>query len=204
MHETALSDAELLTVFRDPGHEAETDQFIERFRSLLFAVCSRILQQRQLEEDAVQEAWTRVVRKKQTYNGKDEMSAWLCRIARNAALDQCRKVAVQQKHTGGDFTLAEQTAPAPEEDDDMERAEQSDHLEEAIRQLPVEQQAVLLLVSNDNRARPGLGRATQTATAAALDYRNEKGEPDHNAVNRLLGSAYTSLLRRLSQKESRS
>jgi RNA polymerase sigma factor (sigma-70 family) len=201
MHEPPDSDADLLRVFGERGHEAESDRFVERFRGLVFAVCFRILRDQYLAEDAAQETWKRIVRKKDTYDGQREVSAWLTRIAQNAAIDQHRRKATRQKHTSGDFAYAEQTASAPADIDHLDSDEQRDRLLEEIRHLPVDQQAVLFLVSNENRCRPGLGYATQAATAAALDYRRANGEVDHNRVNRLLASAHATLLQRLSDTE---
>jgi RNA polymerase sigma-70 factor, ECF subfamily len=202
MRDAPPSEAELLQVLGEPGHESETNRFIDHFRALLFAVCYRILRHRQLAEDAVQEAWSRIAQKKDSYDGQHEVAAWLVCIARNAAISQFRKRAVGQKHTGGDFAHAERTCSSPDEPDDLDSAEQSDRLLGEICQLPVDQQAVLFLVSSENRTRPGLGYATQKATAEALDYRNSNGEADHNRVNRILSSAYATLLRRLSEMGS--
>jgi RNA polymerase sigma factor (sigma-70 family) len=173
------------------------DLLIERFGALLFAVCFRILRNRQLAEDAVQETWKRIVATNHPYDGSHELSAWLTSIARNAALDQLRRAVTRQKHTGGDFAYAEQIAVAPEEDADPEKEQLLDRLDQEIRELSAEQQAVLLLVSNENRTRPGLGYATQKATAEALDYRNAHDLADHNRVNRLLEGVYQTLLKRL-------
>jgi RNA polymerase sigma-70 factor (ECF subfamily) len=64
----------------DLRDESTWNPFIEHVGSLLFAVCFRILGNRQLAEDAVQETWNQIVLNVHTFDDSQKVEAWLVRI----------------------------------------------------------------------------------------------------------------------------
>ncbi|MEO8897940.1 MAG: sigma-70 family RNA polymerase sigma factor, partial [Candidatus Dormibacter sp.] len=63
----------------------------DRFGGLAFTLAHRIVRDRGIAEDVVQESFLAIWRNAERYDaGRGSMQAWLCRIVRNRALDRLR------------------------------------------------------------------------------------------------------------------
>ena len=67
------------------------EQLVRRFSRPALAVAARLLTDRALAEDAVQEAFLRVVRKRDTYLPSKPFAGWFYTILRNVCLDMLRR-----------------------------------------------------------------------------------------------------------------
>jgi len=84
----ASSDQTDLESYRAGDREASR-RLIERHGGLVFVVAYRILGDRGLSEDVVQEVFLKLWREvtKETYLPIDNLGAWLCVVTRNRAID---------------------------------------------------------------------------------------------------------------------
>ncbi|GGP87039.1 MULTISPECIES: RNA polymerase sigma factor SigM [Streptomyces] len=140
------SDQELLArhVAGDPDAFGE---LVRRHRDRLWAVAVRTLGDREEAADAVQDALVSAYRAAHTFRGDSAVTTWLHRITVNACLDRARKAASRRTAPLDDTERLErllephESAEAPAERQDLHR-----QLLAALRTLPDEQRAALVLV----------------------------------------------------------
>ncbi|SRR6266540_2434102 len=123
------------------GDRNAFNQLIRRHRDRLWAVALRTLGDREEAADALQDALLSAYRAAGRFRGDSAVTTWLHRIVVNACLDRARRKAVRPtvplRETGpGEPSVADRTA---ERDTSLA-------VHEALRRLPVEQRAALVLV----------------------------------------------------------
>ncbi|MFI0238448.1 RNA polymerase sigma factor SigM [Streptomyces sp. NPDC016845] len=140
------SDKDLLSrhVAGDPDAFGE---IVRRHRDRLWAVALRTLGDREEAADAVQDALVSAYRAAHTFRGQSAVTTWLHRITVNACLDRARKTASRKTSPVDDTERLDQllepheSAAAPAERNDLHR-----ELLTALRSLPADQRAALVLV----------------------------------------------------------
>jgi RNA polymerase sigma-70 factor, ECF subfamily len=125
------------------GDRAALDALLRRHYDRLHAVCRRITGHDADALDATQEALLALARSIRTFDGRAAFTTWSYRIAVNAALDELRRrnrrpVVALPDHDGA---LAATADPL----DDPERVSERLVLDEAIRSLPLEFRAAVVL-----------------------------------------------------------
>ena len=73
------------------GDVSAFDQIMSAHEDRVFAVCLRIMSNRETALDAVQETFITVFRKASQFKGQSALSTWIYRIAVNTCYDQLRK-----------------------------------------------------------------------------------------------------------------
>jgi RNA polymerase sigma-70 factor, ECF subfamily len=122
-------------------------ELVRRHRDRLWAVALRTLGDREEAADAVQDALVSAYRAAHTFRGQSAVTTWLHRITVNACLDRARKAASRKTSPVDDTERLEhllephEAASAPAERKDLHR-----QLLAALRTLPPEQSAALVLV----------------------------------------------------------
>ncbi|MFD3513200.1 RNA polymerase sigma factor SigM [Streptomyces sp. NPDC058657] len=149
MDDVALRDAddqELLArhVKGDPDAFGE---LVRRHRDRLWAVALRTLGDREEAADAVQDALVSAYRAAHTFRGQSAVTTWLHRITVNACLDRARKAASRKTSPMDDTERLEQLLePHESAEAPVERLALHHELLAALRTLPAEQRAALVLV----------------------------------------------------------
>ncbi|OON79264.1 RNA polymerase sigma factor SigM [Streptomyces tsukubensis] len=129
------------------GDKDAFGELVRRHRDRLWAVALRTLGDREEAADAVQDALVSAYRRAHTFRGQSAVTTWLHRITVNACLDQARKAASRRTSPVDDTDRLEQlldpheSAAAPAERHDLHR-----ELLSALRTLPADQRAALVLV----------------------------------------------------------
>ena len=167
-------------MLRTPGQEdarAEDDQLIERvlagdrrafetlydrYSATVFGVALKILGDREVAEDAVQEIFWRAWRRLASFDRSRAFAPWLFGIAHNYCIDELRRrrVRPQPVYEDDDHPIL---SDIPDEADVGEAAilaEQRQSVRDALDQLPEEQRQALLLAY--------FGGLTQQEIAARL------------------------------------
>jgi RNA polymerase sigma-70 factor (ECF subfamily) len=106
--------------------------------SRLYAVALLILRDSDRAEDAVQEAFVRAWREVPRLRDADRFDAWLRRLVVNACYDEARRVTRRAEVSllsVGERSVLDTSAASAE----------SDRVERAFRQLPLDQRSVLVL-----------------------------------------------------------
>ncbi|EDY45859.1 RNA polymerase sigma factor SigM [Streptomyces sp. SPB074] len=141
-----VGDHELLARHVAGEHEA-FGELVRRHRERLWAVALRTLGNREDAADAVQDAFVSAYRAAHTFGGRSAVTTWLHRITVNACLDRARKAEARHTSPVEDtvrlehLLRPEESAEAPAERADLHR-----ELLAALRTLPAEQRAALVLV----------------------------------------------------------
>ncbi|UUY48742.1 RNA polymerase sigma factor SigM [Streptomyces yangpuensis] len=140
------SDQDLLALHA-AGDPDAFGELVRRHRDRLWAVALRTLGDREEAADAVQDALVSAYRAAHTFRGDSAVTTWLHRITVNACLDRARKAASRRTAPLDDTERLErllephESAEAPAERQDLHR-----QLLAALRTLPDEQRAALVLV----------------------------------------------------------
>jgi RNA polymerase sigma-70 factor, ECF subfamily len=143
-----LSDAQLLERHLAGDSEAFGLLFL-RHRDRLWAVALRTLCDPEEAADALQEAMISAFRRAGDFRGDSAVTTWLHRIVVNASLDRLRRKASHAASSVGDegtLDLLATQGPAPATTDPASLRDTTLDVEAALRLIPPEQRAALVLV----------------------------------------------------------
>lgn len=146
------SDGELMQRIAR-GDSRALAELYDRYAAQVMGLCIRILNERELAEEALQEVFVRVWEKAQTFEAaRGSASAWVLGITRNLCIDQLRRARVRPQTSDPPLTEAdpppfEETlidpgADVPKEAASRERARLVRH---ALNRLSLEQRQVIEL-----------------------------------------------------------
>jgi RNA polymerase sigma-70 factor, ECF subfamily len=139
------SDGDLLRRHVDGDPEAFGELFL-RHRDRLWAVAVRTLSDPEEAADALQDAMISAFRRADSFRGDSAVSTWLYRIVVNASLDRLRRRAARPAADGADERTLDNLAVAHATPDPSTDSDTSLDVMAALRMLPPEQQAALVLV----------------------------------------------------------
>ena len=145
---TGLSDAQLLERHLGGDQDAFGVLFL-RHRDRLWAVALRTLCDPEEAADALQEAMISAFRRAGDFRGDAAVTTWLHRIVVNASLDRLRRKAAHSASSVGDegtLDLLATQGTAPASTDPASLRETTLDVEAALRLIPAEQRAALVLV----------------------------------------------------------
>jgi len=117
-----------------------------RHKDRLWAVAVRTLGDAEEAADALQDAMISAFRQAGGFRGDSAVTTWLHRIVVNACLDRLRRRAARPAVTGLDERVMDVLAPAAPGADAGTSTETSLDVRAALRTLPLDQRAVLVLV----------------------------------------------------------
>jgi RNA polymerase sigma-70 factor, ECF subfamily len=117
-----------------------------RHKDRLWAVAVRTLGDPEEAADALQDAMVSAFRQASGFRGDSAVTTWLHRIVVNACLDRLRRRAARPTVSGLDERAMDVLAPGPAGPDVAASTETSLDVMAALRTLPADQQAVLVLV----------------------------------------------------------
>jgi RNA polymerase sigma-70 factor (ECF subfamily) len=137
----AAEDADLVSRYV-AGDVAAFDELMQAHQDRVFAICLRMLRDRDAALDATQETFLTVFRKADRYRAQAAFSTWLYRVAVNTCYDQLRRAKRRRAET-----LPESFDPAdPTALDPLVSAELRPDIETALSDLQPEYRAAIVLV----------------------------------------------------------
>ncbi len=128
------------------GDNEAFGQLFTRHKDRLWAVAVRTLGDPEEAADALQDAMISAFRQASGFRGDSAVTTWLHRIVVNACLDRLRRRAARPSVGGLDERAMDVLSPGPAGPDAAASAETSLDVRSALRTLPPDQQAVLVLV----------------------------------------------------------
>ena len=160
-----LTDEELMArvAARDP---AAFELLYDRHATVVLGIAARIVGDRIIGEEVLQEAYWRVWNQAETFDpAKGQLRAWLYSIARRQALDVLRRQSVRPQ-AARDEAEAHRLEMAPNPNDNVPEAAElaiaAAQLRRALGQLSAEQQRVLELAYFRGLTRQEIAAATGT------------------------------------------
>lgn len=130
------------------GDSAALGALYDRYSASVYSLALRVLNDRQLAEELVQETFLRVWRQASSFDTmRGALSAWIIGIARNLAIDELRRRSVRPQAAGGDAdeTLAQLESSDDDPSDQVYTRLRHEAVIGALEQLPEAQRAVLEL-----------------------------------------------------------
>ena len=128
------------------GESAALDALYARHGGLVYSICLRVLGEEALAEDATQEVFLNLWRRRSGWDPElGRFGAWLATAARNRAVDIARQ---RRSRTGRESEQELDRLPGGSGDDPWDaltREMERDVVREAVRQLPDSQQEVIAL-----------------------------------------------------------
>jgi len=138
-------DAELLRRHVEGDPDAFSQLFL-RHRDRLWAVAVRTLADPEEAADALQDAMISAFRRAGGFRGDSAVTTWLHRIVINACLDRLRRKAARPAAGGADERALDNLALGRAIPDPSSASDTTIDVHAALRTLPADQQAVLVLV----------------------------------------------------------
>jgi RNA polymerase sigma-70 factor (ECF subfamily) len=165
-----LSDRELMVMFKHGRREA-FEVLFARHRHHVWSYLRRLLADETSAEDLTQDVFLAVIRSRESYEPEAPFSAWLFRIATNAARSHLRRGNSAAVHALSDN---ENDAPAKAASESPPQAayghELSTALEHAIRELPEPLREVFLLHQVHRVPDAEIAEALEIAPASVRVY----------------------------------
>jgi len=141
MTHRAEEDADLVARYV-AGDVSAFNELMDAHQNRVFAICLRMLRNREAALDATQETFLTVFRKADRYRAQAAFSTWLYRVAVNTCYDQLRRAKRRKAET-----LPEAFDPAdPKALDPLTSAELRPDIEGALAELQPEFRAAIVLV----------------------------------------------------------
>ena len=121
----------------------------ERYGSLVYSTCLRVVRDAQIAEDMSQEIFLRVWRKPESFSAeRGRFVTWLTSVTRNRAVDEIRSRNRRYRHETASPEEQEREVPASERMDPALTAELSDQrnlINIALEEIPAEQRECIQL-----------------------------------------------------------
>jgi RNA polymerase sigma-70 factor (ECF subfamily) len=141
MTDRADRDIELIDQYLAGDVDAFTE-LVAAHEDRVFAICLRMLRNREAALDATQDTFLTVFRKADSYRAQAAFSTWLYRVTMNTCYDHLRREKRKQADQ-----LPDRYDPAdPQSTDPFESAEVRPDIENALRRLSPEFRAAVVLV----------------------------------------------------------
>ena len=160
--EEARAEDERLVTRVAAGDRRAFEALYERYAATVFGLALKMLGDREVAEDAVQEIFWRVWRRLGSFDRSRAFAPWLFGIAHNYCIDELRrrKVRPQQVYEDDDHPILSDIPDDTDVGETAILAEQRQVVRTALEQLPEEQRQALLLAY--------FGGLTQQEIAAQL------------------------------------
>ena len=127
------------------GDEAALETLYERYGGACFALAKRIVVDRHLAEDVVQQSFLALWGGGGYDAGRGSISTWLLAVTHHKAVDTVRRESSRRDRFTTEQALVEIAAIGPGPDDEAVRRVRAEHTRTALRDLPAEQREVVLL-----------------------------------------------------------
>lgn len=147
----------LVERIRSGDHDAWSE-LLGPYQDRLFAVCVRMVGDRELAADLAQESMVRVIQRLDTFRGGSKLSTWIIRVTMNVCLSKLRSEKLRRHASltptsrAGEDNVRDSWTPEAREPGGVSRVEldeQRQRLSEALLGISADQRAILIL--RDNR-----------------------------------------------------
>jgi RNA polymerase sigma-70 factor (ECF subfamily) len=178
-------DVRLMLAFRN-GDEGAFEALFRRWGGRLLRFLERMVRDRAVAEELVQETFLRVHRSRERYAPEARFSTWLYTIAANAARNELRRPFRRSIHASTDADDGpELAADGPAVDDRVHAQRMQGRVEAALEALPERQRAALWLCAVEGLSYAQVAEALETTekSVKALVHRARVALASSDAVS---------------------
>ena len=166
-----ISDQQLIKNYRR-GNEACFEMLLQRHKSKVFTTIYLIVNDRYIAEDIFQETFIKVIKtlRSEGYTEEGKFLPWVITIARNLSIDYFRRTQKMPKitGTGGEDVLKNLPIYDDNREEQIIQRQNEARVRELIKQLPAEQQEVLVLRHYADLSFKEIAAITQVSINTAL------------------------------------
>ena len=141
MVRVSLTDAQIVEKILK-GDASCFQELVVRYQKQVFAICYRMMRQREEAEDLSQEVFLKAYRYLRQYNHEHKFSSWILKIATNTCIDAIRKKKVDTLPLDDDIKTNQEDMSAERS---FLQEEAHREIETAISGLPSDYRIVVLL-----------------------------------------------------------
>ena len=156
-----LDDNALIRAFQE-GDEFAFVSLYNRYKSGVYVFCVKMLLDKELAQDVMQETFLRVYENRDRLLKTDSFKAWLFTIARNQCLNQLRRSTRQVQFDESVEVPAGAESPALS----LEKSEQVEIVAHFLRQLKPEYREVIILREYQNLSYDEIAAVTRSTLSA--------------------------------------
>lgn len=133
------------------GDQSAFEEIVGYYQNKVFAICYRMIGNRQEAEDIAQEAFIRAYLNIQSFDEDRKFSTWLYRIATNLTIDRIRKkkpdyyLDAEVKGTDGLNLYAQLPMEQALPEEEVESLEMQSYIQNEIMQLPAKYRSIIAL-----------------------------------------------------------
>jgi RNA polymerase sigma-70 factor (ECF subfamily) len=138
------SDSELAEALRN-GRTDALEKLVERYNSMVFSICYRLLNSKDESHDATQQVFLNVLRGVAKFRGNSSFKTWLYSIA----LNECRSRLKRKKIFEEIDVLLDIKSIDPLQERTLETRRRKEALRASLKSLPFKQRAAVTLRIND-------------------------------------------------------
>jgi RNA polymerase sigma-70 factor, ECF subfamily len=182
------TEAELLAGAQG-GNLFAFDEIVRRYQRRVYSTALRIVRRHDLADDVTQEAFLRAHRALASYDRARPFGPWICRIARNLAINYVRSPEAREEGLDeGALDLSPAAAFDGPLDTVLEK-EARGVLEEAVGRLPAEQRAVFVLRTCEDLSYKEIAEALGLSVGTVMSRLSRAREKLRVALAGYLGPA---------------
>ncbi len=160
MKTNKITDASLVKEFK-AGSTLAFEELVSRYQAKAYNLAMRFVRSQQDAEEVLQDVFTTLYRKADSFQGKSAFSSWLYRIVVNCAYMKIRKRKQEQAVAVEDLTALPHTPSVTEYRERSDLAamngELRESLERAISELPSQYRSVFILRDVDGLSNQEVG-----------------------------------------------
>lgn len=179
-------EADLLRKARG-GNLFAFEEMVKRYQRRVYAVARRIVQRHDVADDVTQDAFLRAYQALSSFDLERPFGPWICRIAANLALNHVRSPEAREQELPEGH--AEMPTAAPDPLRDVLEAEARRVLDAAIKTLPADQSAVLVLRVFEDLSYREIADALGIEMGTVMSRLSRAREKLRTALEPYLGSA---------------
>lgn len=179
-------EADLLRKARG-GNLFAFEEMVKRYQRRVYAVARRIVQRHDVADDVTQEAFLKAYQALSSFDLLRPFGPWICRIAANLAVNHVRSPEAREQELPEGH--AEMPTAAPDPLRDVLEAEARHVLDAAIKTLPADQRAVLVLRVFEDLSYREIADALSIEMGTVMSRLSRAREKLRTALEPYLGSA---------------
>lgn len=157
-----MSDERLMERLLE-GDESSLEELVRRYQGPLFGLAYSMLHDTAAAEDAFQETFLKVYRRRFSYRIGSPVKPWLYQICMNVCRDQLRRVK-RRPECSIDCSARQPEADDLSPEDNAEREEKAKFVREALFELPAKHREVLILAHYQNLSYPEISTLLDVPT----------------------------------------